>query len=430
MRILYFSTRDCWPPRSGGRLRDFHLTRELSRRAEVTYLGFKRSPESDIYRGPLCAESHVKAIIVPRGPGYGVTALARGLTGPLPATIVNFVSARMKWELEQILDQDDFDVVQIEGVHLFPYIDAIRAARRRPKLICDWHNIESELMRRHSERAARSMAQRWYAKRTAGLIHRLEDRLLRECDGHLVCSDREQSVLQNRAPGAVIQVISNGTDIFQSLATAQEEPAALQDIIFVGSMDYHANIDAVLHFVRCVWPQIHRARPHLRFVIVGSCPAREVLQLSSQPGVVVTGTVNDVRPYYKDASVAVVPLRVGSGTRLKVLEAMAAGVPVISTRLGAEGLDLKHEEHLMLAETPQEFLDAIFSLQSDSKRRTTLINAASEIARSRYDWRDIGESLYGFYLDRLSTSPGNPENFVNPIRSIDHEQPASHSGHH
>jgi glycosyltransferase involved in cell wall biosynthesis len=162
-------------------------------------------------------------------------------------------------------------------------------------------------------------------------------------------------------------------------------------------MDYHANIDAVLYFAREIWPELHRARPELRFVIVGSRPAPSVVALAREPGISVTGMVETVQPYYENALEVVVPLRVGSGTRLKVLEAMAAGVPVVSTRLGAEGLDVTGGEHLALADTPPEFASTVLRLANNESEWRRIAAAGREVVRSKYDWPMIGESLYEYY---------------------------------
>src|SRR5262249_31710007 len=136
-------------------------------------------------------------------------------------------------------------------------------------------------------------------------------------------------------------------------------------ILFVGSMDYHANVDAVTEFARESWPAIHAKRPDLIFTIVGRSPAREVRALAGAAGIEVTGTVRDVRPYYRDALASIVPLKIGGGSRLKIIEAMAAGTPVISTRLGAEGLAMSDGKTIIFAETSEDFCRAILNLSED-----------------------------------------------------------------
>ena len=164
-------------------------------------------------------------------------------------------------------------------------------------------------------------------------------------------------------------------------------------MLFIGRMDYHANIDAALYFVKNIWPLIHARRPELRLVIAGAQPAPAIVALREQ-GITVTGTVADVRPFYRSALVSVVPLRVGGGTRLKVLEAMAAGTPVVSTTLGAEGLAVTLGKDILLADTPQAFADAVVSLQADSEQWRELATNARQLVQARYDWSVIGDVLF------------------------------------
>jgi glycosyltransferase involved in cell wall biosynthesis len=167
-----------------------------------------------------------------------------------------------------------------------------------------------------------------------------------------------------------------------------------KDIVFVGSMDFHANIDGASYFCTEVWPQIHALAPQFRFIVVGSRPAVEVRNLAQSPGIIVTGEVDDVRPYYGSAFAAIVPLRVGGGTRLKILEAMAAGVPVVSTSIGAEGLAVNPGVNILLADTPEEMARVLMELHHSHEMWQRLSAAGRELARTRYDWCVIGSSLH------------------------------------
>src|SRR4029077_8009506 len=247
------------------------------------------------------------------------------------------------------------------------------------------------------------------AKRTAKLIERAEDRLLDTCTMHTVTSERERQKLLARRPGANIQVIPNGVDT--SFYTAEKIAEAChrsgqsdskQTILFVGYMTYHANIDAVTSFSRMAWPEIARNHPDLQFTIVGRDPAPEVRALNSDR-IRVTGTVDDVRPFYASAVAVVVPLRSGSGTRLKILEAMAAGVPVVSTRLGAEGIDAEDGVHILLADSGPEIAAAISRIVSSTDTRNRLTTAARALVATRYDWSVIGERLYRIHHDQVRT---------------------------
>jgi polysaccharide biosynthesis protein PslH len=302
----------------------------------------------------------------------------------------------MREELARLLTEHSFDIVQIEGVHLSSYLPLIRRLRGNIPVLCDWHNIESELMRRYAE-ASRAMFHRMYAQRTAQLLENAETGLLRTCNGHNVCSERERSALLARCPDAKIQVIGNGVDVRYFSEAGGDTPGQRRDIVFVGSMDYHANIDAATYFAREIWPMLRERAPDLRFVIVGSRPTPEVVALGQQPGIHVTGTVPDIRPYYRNAMAVAVPLRVGSGTRLKVLEAMAAGVPVISTPLGAEGLEATPDKNFLVARRAEDFVSGVQRLAADPGLWASLAQSGREFVTQRYDWGSLGESLWSFY---------------------------------
>lgn len=406
MRVLYFSPRDCWPITSGARLRDFHLARQLALKGPLTYIGFtggEGRPPGTVWRdrvdaaSPFCANSF-EAILVRRASSYAPLNLVRGWLGPTPIGVLNYTSATMMNEIERLLREQSFDAIQIEGVHLFAYVRRIRRLAPRARLISDWHNIESELLARYSANAP-NWPRRLYARRTTGLLRRLERQLLQLCDAHTVCSERERSLLLERVPEARIEVVGNGVDV--EFFSKTPENAARRDLLFVGSMDYHANIDAALYFAHEIWPAVRARRPEFHFVIAGSRPAEPILALGNQPGITVTGTVDDVRPYYGSAAAVVVPVRVASGTRLKVLEAMAAGVPVLSTTLGAEGLTVTSGENIVIADSPAEMAAAAVALDPNSPEWRKLAVHARELVKTRYDWSIMGETLRRLYAQQL-----------------------------
>jgi polysaccharide biosynthesis protein PslH len=269
----------------------------------------------------------------------------------------------------------------------------IRRSRNRPVVICDWHNIESEVMNRYA-RWTQSWAQKLYALRTSHLIRKVESRLLRQCDAHIVVSQRDKSALQELVPKARVHVVENGVDTADLSAGEQTgSPLSRTDIIFVGSMDYHANVDGAIYFSTEVWPTIRSVAPQLHLRIVGSNPTREVRDLAQLPGISVTGAVDDVRPYYRRAFAAVVPLRIAGGTRLKVLEAMATGTPVVSTSIGAEGLEVKPGVHILLADEPEALARSVLELSDSNDLWQRLSQQGRELAHSRYDWQTLGSSL-------------------------------------
>jgi len=264
----------------------------------------------------------------------------------------------------------------------------------------DWHNIGSELMRRMASSMS-SAPRKIYARITASRLGTMERRMLRSGFGHVVCSEREREQFMGMEPGARIAVIENGVDP-ERFAGAHPGDRR-QRVLFVGTMNYSPNSEAAIRFARRAWPRIRERFPDLRFTIVGSNPGPSVLALRDEPGVEVTGTVPEVLPFYREAFAAVVPLRTGGGTRLKILEAMAAGVPVISTSLGAEGLAVSPGKDILIVDDDEGWVGELTALSESAKSWDDLAAAGRYLASSRYDWRVLGERLYETYREWLAS---------------------------
>jgi glycosyltransferase involved in cell wall biosynthesis len=402
-------------------LRNYHLAREVARAADVTYLSFSDEGELTGVNSHRSHEPPIgwceNVVGVRRARGYTLQKLLRGALGQTPVTVLNYTTREMASQLSRLLAANSYDLVQVESIHLARYLPLIRAARKSPIALLDWHNVESEIMARYAERA-KGLARRLYARRTTRQLQAYERQALREFDLHLAVSDRDRAQLKEQLVDATVEVVENGvaTEQFtddeieraytawpanetrdaESCAASTAGCGPRRRVLFVGSMDYHANVDAVVSFARDVWPFIARESPDLILTIVGREPAPEVRALPSVGGIEVTGTVEDVRPFYRDALASVIPLKVGGGSRLKILEAMAAGVPVVSTRLGAEGLDVRDGEQITLAETANDFRLAITRL-NDETIRSTFAAAGRELVRTRYDWSSIGATLLKIY---------------------------------
>lgn len=421
MRVLQMAPKVCWPLDTGAKLRNYHLARVLSERASVSLLAFSDSEETF----ELPEGTYERVVAVQRDPGYTPGKILRGAVGRTPISLLNYTTNPMKQALARMLGEHDFDVVQIESIHLMGYLPTIRSAPSRPLVACDWHNIESELMARYSEREP-SFLRRTYARKTARQLRALEQQATRDFDAHVVVSKRDGDQILQLNSASFVSVIENGVDsahytddelneAYKSRKTRRadsvgkiHQPVRVNRIVFVGSMDYHANIHAVLDFAREVWPAIHARHPELVFTIVGRDPSAEVRELASSPGIEVTGTVDDVRPYYREAVASIVPLKVGGGSRLKILESMAAGIPVVSTTLGAEGLEVRDGTEIVIADTNEQLAAAITQLVGSEELQKQLYDAGRALVASRYDWAIAGELLFRIYEKLLADrSNGN-----------------------
>ena len=392
MRILFLSPRHCWPPVTGAKLREFYFARALGQRGALTHVSFYEPGLHPLTRSdlPFCED----VVSLPKPQAYSPLKIIHGLFGRWPLSVANYTTPEMANKLDSLMKERSFDIVHIDSIHMAAYVPALRQ-KTKALFIYDWHNIESELMFRYGQNVS-SLFRKMYAGLTGARLARLERDILRNGSYHIVCSEREKIQLKNIASSARIEVIENGVD-----AKSFEEPYANLEnrnrILFVGSMNYHANAEGVTYFARKVWPALYQQFPQWRLTLVGSNPSPSILALKSVPGVEVTGTVPDVRPYYRQAFVSIVPLRIGGGTRLKILEAMAAGVPVVSTPLGAEGLCVKPGAHILMAETHEDWARGLSNIFENADLRLTLINSAKELIRLRYDWEILGQMLFRTY---------------------------------
>ncbi len=393
MRILWLKSDLLLPLDKGGKLRTWHLLRHLATRHEITYLAFADpdTPPADI-EGMHQVAAHV--VTVPRtDPPKGTLRFyldaALHVLDPLPYAAGKYRSRKLAGRLEALLATGQFDLVVCDFL-----IQAVNLPRRLscPAMIF-MHNVESEIWRRHAETAPGIVGRLLYRRQYSRML-RYEARTLRRFDGVLAVSDADRDTLARLYPGAVrgaVHVVPTGvdTDFFSPGASDPDS----RTLVFTGSMDWLPNEDAMAFFCREVLPLIRAEEPNVKLSIVGRAPTPAVKRLAEDAGVHVTGRVDDVRPYMKDAAVYIVPLRIGGGTRLKIFEAMAMGKAVVSTTVGAEGLPVTSGEHVLLADEPRGFCRAVVRLLRDVDRRRQLERAARTLVVERYDWSAVAGEL-------------------------------------
>jgi glycosyltransferase involved in cell wall biosynthesis len=369
------------------------LARALSKCAELTYVYFADAGDEPLTQEDLPFVAHI--IAVPKPQVYAPWKLLRGIAGRWPLPVLNYTSPEMTTALTRLDESPGYDLAHLDSIHMIRYVKPLeRILGRVPRVTYDWHNIESEAMRRYA-RSTPSRAKSIYANVTANKLEGLEREILAQAFGHIVCSERERAQLQSIAPAARIAVIENGVDC-ANFADSNSAPSR-QKIVFVGKMDYYPNVEAIIAFAHHTWPKVREQLSGMTLTIVGANPTAEVVALADIPGIEVTGTVPDVRPYYREALAAVVPLRTGGGTRLKILEAMAAGVPVVSSPLGAEGLTVTPGSDILIADADDHasWVRHLTDLSDD--RRKQITTRALQLVKTRYDWDILGKSLIETY---------------------------------
>jgi glycosyltransferase involved in cell wall biosynthesis len=325
-----------------------------------------------------------------QGEPQGRLAKLRRLFDPAPALRRMYDSPALRAQIADAIRQHPPALIHCEQLHVAHFADPYPAI---PRLLVE-QNIEYSLLGQiagvRPRRAAR-LARRWDAWKT----RRYEARTWRRFPAYVTVSEQDRAALLQTAPQACVYVVPNGVDVHRFTPT--ETAPADDSLIMTGTVGYYPNLDGIVWFLREIFPHIRAVRPHAQLRIVGQLNAPAAERIGHPAGVVLTGRVPDVRPYVARSSVFVVPLRVGSGTRLKVLEAMAQGIPVVSTTIGCAGLAVTHEEHLLIADSPTEFAAATTRLLADPALRTRLSGNARRLVAAQYDWGPIVEQLERVY---------------------------------
>jgi polysaccharide biosynthesis protein PslH len=395
MKILFVTGTLPYPPTDGWKIRVFALLRGLAQRHSVSVVSFVRRID-DALAVERLRDQGIDLHVVRRDYRYAPSKLFQGLVGRTAFPILNYRDETMTHVLQQVLRSDTFDIVQVESIHMSQYCLGLP----QPTIL-DLHNIESLLMRRYARQESHPL-KRAYAEVTWRKLAAYERETCGRFSHCLTCSDEERVLLQTRCGVDHVTVIPNGVDID---AHAAEESDVVahgsgppgERIVFVGRMDYHANVEGVRWFSRHVWPRIRARRPGAIFQIVGGHPVPAISRLARAGEIEVTGFVTNVRPYVQEASVVVVPLRVGGGTRLKILEALALSKPLVSTTVGAEGIEAVPDRDLVIADRAEEFADEVVSLLSQPERREALGDAGRRLVQSKYNWERIVKGLETIY---------------------------------
>ena len=402
MRLLFLTPQLPYPPHQGTALRNWGLIKSLSARHTITLLTFAGENESITPElRAVCRQIET----VP--PPHRITRLRlRNLfLSPLPDLAHRLGSGEFSSRLSALLAANRFDALCVEGLELAPYIFtaeyaenaekkkneiSARAALSAVKIIFDAHNAETLLQRRAFETDLRR-PRRWpvalYSFIQSRRLARFEAEACRRVN-HVNCvSVEDAAALQMLVPDLKPVIVPNGIFLSDYIPVTRH-PSPVPQLVFTGKMDYRPNVDAVTWFATDILPLIQREKPESQFIIVGQKPVEAVQRLSERTGVVVTGAVDDARPYIANATVYVVPLRMGGGTRFKLLEAMALKRPIVSTAIGAEGFAVQHGRELLLADTAAEFADAVLILLKDEAKQNALSTAGYEFVKD-YDWEKI-----------------------------------------
>jgi polysaccharide biosynthesis protein PslH len=383
LRILWVKPGKILPLDSGGKLRTYNMLCQLAANHELTYLSFYGGKPDYDYESKIARQ-------VP-----GTIALYTGIPNPhsawaesfdylyrmprrAPYVVSKYTSRRVRTWLRERCAERSFDVAVCDFVCTAPNFPPML---RVPTVLFQ-HNVESVLWKRKAQTEVKWL-DRMVSKLEYAKMRRFEPEQVRRFDHVIAVSEQDREAMSAMVSPAAISVVPTGVDLSKYSYQPHTRPSEPL-VVFIGSMDWDANIDGVEYFCDQVWPQVRERVPKARFRIVGRNPHPRVKKLASE-SVEVTGSVPSTIDHLRDAAVMVVPLRMGSGTRIKIYEGMAMGKATVSTRVGAEGLDVRHGQDILLADDPQELADSICSLLGDEGLRCR-IEAAAHRTASQYDW--------------------------------------------
>jgi len=409
LRILYVSQIPPSPPRFGAQARMHGLLTNLARSHEITAI----SVVDQNFNAEECAQAMRQycrdVVLLPNRHGQR-GATKRWLQLRSLASSRSFerhVSSPpgLQASLDQMLRRRHFDIVNVE----VPFLAHLRLRQsppgtRAPSLVLNTHEIAYDLARQIGRRA-RGIDRRIYGELNWRKLRREERAAFRGADGVYLCSSADQRRLLADVPSARTAVIPNAADVEFLRPRPSDPPPERDTVVFFGLLSTVPNIDGATYFVREIWPLVVAKRPGARCRIIGARPDESVRRLAG-PGIEVVGPVEDLRPHLAAASVIVVPLRIGGGTRLKIVEAMAMGKAIVSTSLGAEGIEAVAGRDILIADERTSFAAEVTRVLEDAQLRSRLGGCARELAVRRYSWAEASSRLDRFFRDILAAQGG------------------------
>lgn len=390
MNILWVKAGGLLPADTGGKIRSYNILRQLARRHSVTFFSFYASHPNDL--NPTLREIFEEVVCIPlnlpRPKSFAeMREYGKNVLSLQPYSIAKYCRANVRKELRALLARNRYDVILCD----FLFAAGVVPWDLPSAKVLFTHNVEAMIWKRHYDVARHPLwkAVSWREWQT---MRRAEHGYLKKADHVLAVSETDRDNFLEVVSSGKITVVPTGVDSeYFSPSPHSEVPGS---IVFVGSMDWMPNEDAVTYFVRDIFPLIRQRVPEVRLSVVGRDPTARLKALAArQTEISLTGWVQDVRPYVARSAVCIVPLRIGSGTRIKIYESMAMGKAVVSTSIGAEGLPVSHGDNIVLADDPTEFADAVVNLLCDASERRRLGAAARAFVAETYSWQKVTETV-------------------------------------
>jgi len=398
MNLLFLSTRSPYPLISGHSLRTYHILKGAAQNHNVTFVTFVQLPEHELKKENLDhLKSFCKAVYPFKIPADVsktklATMLFLNLFSSLPFVGQKYDAPLMRQKIREIIQREHIDLVHVDMLPLTVYINEFE---NLPRILVN-HNVESVRLYRWFRTEPNPLKKaylgiQWLKLKT------FEQSAMNKFDGCVVVSEVDKELLLKMKVKSSLFVVPNGTDT--KFFKPNSGKVVENTVLWIGHMDVHTNKDAVLYFWRDIYPILRRKYPEVKMTFVGTAPPKEIAAAARADGNVrVTGFVDDIRPYIDEAVVMVVPIRIGSGTRLKILDAMAMGKAIVSTSVGCEGINASNDKNILIADNPEDFADRTIDLLKNPDLRINLENNALDLAKT-YDWDIIRKKQEAVYQD-------------------------------
>lgn len=419
VRILYLTQVLPYPLNSGAKIRQYYVLRHLAPRHDVTLVSFVREddrPEFLSHLAGICQAVHT--VPMRRSLARNLRAAALSFLGQRSATILRDEISEMHTLLRYLVREEPYDVVHADQTSMAQYaLYARDRAGGQPKLLLDAHNAMYRIPERLADGEANPL-KRWLLRREARMLQRYERGAYAQFDHVVFVTDVDREVLggqllaqRSQAGQRDLPMTTIPICVDPSARTMVERVSHPRAVTHLGTMFWPPNIEGVLWFGREVWPLVRAQVPDARFVVIGKNPPQDVQNLALQEGIEVTGYVEDPVPYLTETAAFVVPLHSGGGMRVKIVDAWCWGMPIVSTTIGAEGIDVRDGENVLLADTPDQFARMVVRLLDEPSLGARLSHNGRRWVEERYNWRTVygaWDAVYGYLADQGPPGSARP----------------------
>tara|TARA_R110000868_G_scaffold40342_26_gene139300 strand:+ start:674 stop:1888 length:1215 start_codon:yes stop_codon:yes gene_type:complete len=403
MNILIISQRVPYPPNKGEKIRTFHQLRFLVERGHQIILASPYEDESEQEYFDELANLYCSKVINSNLKSKPIRMLSSILKNEA-LSVSNFYTPKLQAKIDHELSTQNIDVIFCCASSVAEYVFQSKVFANlphTPKLIMDFMDVDSDKWAQYEK--SHSWPMSWVYARESNLITKFEARIVKKFDHCLLITQTEVDLFE-RIHGSApnLMAIENGLDTQAFYPPAKPRITDTPHFLFTGVMDYAPNIDAVMWFMDHVWHDIKKQWPQAKFCIAGMDPSDKIKKLAEQDGIEITGFVEDIKPYFDKANIFVAPFRIARGVQNKILQAFACGLPVIATSMGAEGIRCQAKQDILLADTPDQYIDKIRLLITDEQKYHSLSENALATITQNYSWESI--------LAPMATMLDNSEN--------------------